>query len=144
MFSNLEKLTAVLVAWIKPLFDTVLAAKLANAQPVQAANEWIKKYFSVAANYSIVNDLSFLAAPATEMVVEPVVRNAVEKLNLQDKYIPAYAAKIVDAALDKVAKDGSITLFNTVELEDADLRNLRHLLAVNLPVEEYAKYEVIQ
>ena len=73
MFNNLDKLTAVLVAWIKPLFDTVLAAKLANAQPVQSANEWIKKYFPVAVNYSIVNVLSFLVAPATEMVVEAVV-----------------------------------------------------------------------
>lgn len=144
MFSNLDKLTAVLVAWLKPMFNTIVAAKLADIQPVQAANEWVKKYFPVASNYSIVNDLSFLAMPASEMLIEPVVRNGVAKLGLQDKDIPAYAAKIVDAALEKTAKDGSITLFNSVELEDADLKNLRHLLQANLPVEEYAKYEVIQ
>jgi hypothetical protein len=124
--------------------DTVLANMLNQSQPIQSANEWVKKYFPVAQNYSIVNDLSFLAMPASEMVIEPIVRNGIAKLGIKDEDIPKYAANMVDAALEKVAKDGSITLFGTIELEDADLRSLRHLLAANLPATETEKYQVIE
>lgn len=146
MFTNLQKLTAVIVRWVKPMADTVLANMLSQSQPIQSANEWVKKYFPVAQNYSIVNDLSFLAMPASEMVIEPIVRNGIERLGVKDEDIPKYAAGIVDAALEKVAQDGSITLFGTIELEDADLRSLRHLLAANLPQtqEQIEKYQVIE
>lgn len=144
MFTNLQKLTAVIVRWVKPMADTVLANMLNQSQPIQSANEWVKKYFPVAQDYSIVNDLSFLAMPASEMVIEPIVRNGIERLGVKDEDIPKYAANMVDAALEKVAKDGSITLFGTIELEDADLRSLRHLLAANLPITETAKYQVIE
>ena len=146
MFTNLQKLTAVIVRWVKPMADTVLANMLSQSQPIQSANEWVKKYFPVAQNYSIVNDLSFLAMPASEMVIEPIVRNGIERLGVKDEDIPKYAAGIVDAALEKVAKDGSIALFGAIELEDADLRSLRHLLAANLPQtqEQIEKYQVIE
>lgn len=144
MFTNLQKLTAVIVRWVKPMADTVLANMLNQSQPIQSANEWVKKYFPVAQNYSIVNDLSFLAMPASEMVIEPIVRSGIERLGIKDEDIPKYAANMVDAALEKVAKDGSITLFGTIELEDADLRSLHHLLAANLPATETAKYQVIE
>lgn len=146
MFTNLQKLTAVIVRWVKPMADTVLANMLSQSQPIQSANEWVKKYFPVAQNYSIVNDLSFLAMPASEMVIEPIVRNSIERLGVKDEDIPKYAAGIVDAALEKVAQDGSITLFGTIELEEADLRSLRHLLAANLPQtqEQIEKYQVIE
>lgn len=146
MFTNLQKLTAVIVRWVKPMADTVLANMLSQSQPIQSANEWVKKYFPVAQNYSIVNDLSFLAMPASEMVIEPIVRNGIERLGVKDEDIPKYAAGIVDAALEKVDKDGSITLFGAIELEDADLRSLRHLLAANLPQTptQTEKYQVIE
>ena len=146
MFTNLQKLTAVIVRWVKPMADTVLANMLSQSQPIRSANEWVKKYFPVAQNYSIVNDLSFLAMPASEMVIEPIVRNGIERLGVKDEDIPKYAAGIVDAALEKVAQNGSITLFGTIELEDADLRSLRHLLAANLPQtqEQIEKYQVIE
>ena len=146
MFTNLQKLTAVIVRWVKPMADTVLANMLSQSQPIQSANEWVKKYFPVAQNYSIVNDFSFLAMPASEMVIEPIVRNGIERLGVKDEDIPKYAAGLVDAALEKVAKDGRITLFGTIELEDADLRSLRHLLAANLPQtqEQIEKYQVIE
>ena len=143
MFSNTQKLTAVIVTWAKPMIDTIVASRLAEMQPVQAANEWVKKYFPVAANYSIVNDLSFLAVPASEIIIEPVIRNGIAKLGVQDQDIPAYAAKLVDSMIQEAEKTGSVTLFNTIELEKADLEKLRYMLRKNMPVEEYAKYEVI-
>lgn len=144
MYSNIEILTAVIVTWAKPMVDEIVANRLGNLQPVVAANEWVKKFFPVANNYSIVNDLSFLAVPASEMVVGNFVRNGLEKLNVKDQDIPAYAARIVDSLIEEADKKGSVSLFNTVELEKSDLEKLRYLLRKNLPVEEFAKYEVIQ
>lgn len=144
MFSNLEKLTAVLVTWTKPMIDTIVANRIGMFQPVQAANAWVKKYFPVAENYSIVNDLSFLAAPATEMVVEPMVRNAIGQLNLSDEMIPEYATKLVDSMIDEAEKNGKVSLFNTIELEKSDFEKLRRLLEINLPVGKVDKYQVIE
>lgn len=144
MYSNTEILTAVIVTWAKPMVDKVLASLLSQYQPVVAANEWVKKYFPVANNYSIVNDLSFLAVPASEMVIEPFVKNGIAKLGIQDQDIPAYVAKLVDSMIEQADKKGCVSLFNTIELEKSDLEKLRYLLRKNLPVGEFTKYEVVQ
>lgn len=144
MHSNIEILTAVIVTWAKPMVDKIVANRLGNLQPVATASEWVKKYFPVPNNYSIVNDLSFLAVPASEMMVGNFVRTGLEKLNVSDKDVPAYAARIVDSLIAEAEKKGCVSLFNTVELEKSDLEKLRYLLDKNLPVEEFAKYEVIQ
>ena len=144
MYSNTEILTAVIVTWAKPLVDEIVANRLGNLQPVATASEWVKKYFPVPNNYSIVNDLSFLAVPASEMMVGNFVRNGLEKLNVSDKDVPAYAARIVDSLIAEAEKKGCISLFNTIELEKSDLEKLRYLLRKNLPVEDFAKYEVVQ
>ena len=144
MHSNIEILTAVIVTWAKPMVDEIVANRLGNLQPVATASEWVKKYFPVPNNYSIVNDLSFLAVPASEMMVGNFVRNSLEKLNVKDGDIPEYASKIVDSLIAEAEKKGCVSLFNTIELEKADLEKLRYLLRKNLPVEEFAKYEVVQ
>lgn len=144
MYSNTEILTAVIVTWAKPMVDEIVANRLGNLQPVATASEWVKKYFPVPNNYSIVNDLSFLAVPASEMMVGNFVRNGLEKLNVSDKDVPAYAARIVDSLIAEAEKKGCVSLFNTIELEKSDLEKLRYLLRKNLPVGEFTKYEVVQ
>lgn len=144
MYSNTEILTAVIVTWAKPMVDEIVANRLGNLQPVATASEWVKKYFPVPNNYSIVNDLSFLAVPASEMMVGNFVRQGLEKLNVKDQDVPAYAARIVDSLIAEAEKKGSVSLFNTVELEKSDLEKLRYLLRKNLPVDECEKYEVIE
>ena len=126
------------------MIDTIVADRIGQFQPVQAANEWVKKYFPVAKDYSIVNDLSFLAVPASEILIEPIVRNGIAKLGVQEQDIPAYAMKLVDSMIEQTDKKGSVSMFNTVELEKSDLEKLRYLLRKNLPVEEFEKYEVIE
>jgi len=143
MYSNAEILTAVIVTWVKPMVDAIVANQLGQFQFITAANEWVKKYFPVANNYSIVNDLSFLAVPATKMAIEPRVRNAIATLGISDADIPAYAAELVNSLIAKAKKDGKVTLFNTVELDQSDFDKLRHLLEKNLPVEVKDQYEVI-
>jgi hypothetical protein len=144
MYSNIEILTAVIVTWAKPMVDEIVANRLGHLQPVATASEWVKKYFPVPNNYSIVNDLSFLAVPASEMMVGNFVRQGLEKLNVKDQDVPAYAARIVDSLIEEADKKGNVSLFNTVELEKSDLEKLRYLLRKNLPVDECEKYEVIE
>lgn len=141
-YLNSEILTAVLVKWAKPMVDDIIANRLGQFEPVQAANGWVKKYFPVAANYSIVNDLSFLAMPATEMMLEPFIRNGIAKLGIADADIPEYASKMVASAIGEAENKGSISLFNTIELEKGDLERLRNLLERNLPATLSERYEV--
>ena len=143
-YSNSEILTAVLVTWAKPMVDSVIANVVGKNEGVVAANEWVRKYFPVAANYSIVNDLSFLAVPATEMIIEPFVRNGIAKLGIADSDIPEYASKLLDSMIEQADKNGSVSLFNAVELEKGDLEKLRYLLERNLPVALSERYEVKQ
>lgn len=143
-YTNSEKLTAVLVHWAKPLVDEVVASRLGQSQQVQSASEWVKKYFPVPSNYSIVNDLSFLAVPATEMLLEPIIRNGIAKLGVKDEDIPGYAAKLLSSMMDEAEKKGSISLFNTVELEKSDLEKLRKLLERNLSEDVSERYEVLE
>lgn len=142
MTTNSEILTAVLVTWAKPMVDKIIASRIETLDGVRAANEWVRKYFPVKSNYSIVNDLSFLAVPATEMVIEPFVRNGIGKLGLDDELIPDYAAKLVQSMVDEAGKKGSISLFNSIEIEKDDLERLRRLLERNLPAPDRERYEV--
>lgn len=142
MHTNSEILTAVLVAWAKPMADRIIADIIAGNEGVVAANEWVRKYFPVAANYSIVNDLSFLAVPATELMLTPIVRNGIAKLNIGEDDIPEYAAKIVDSAIAEAKKNNGLTLFNKIEIEKSDLEQLRGMLKRNLPVVASERYEV--
>ena len=144
MHSNRQILSAVLANWAKPLIDEVLVSRLGALQPVAAANEWVKKYFPVAKNYSIVKDLAFLAVPAKEIIIEPAVGNAIERMGVSDEQIPAYAAKIVNSLLDEAEKNGKVTLFNTIELDKSDFERLKSLLEKNLPFEEKETYKVIE
>lgn len=141
-YTNSEKLTAVLVKWAKPMVDEIVASRLGNYQPIVAANEWVKKYFPVASNYSIVNDLSFLVVPSTEIVVGNFVRNGIAKLGVADADIPGYASKLLAAMMEQAEKEGKISLFGSIELEKSDLEKLRTMLERNLPVEVAERYEV--
>lgn len=129
----MQILTAVVAHWVKPMADQVLVSRLGAMQPVAAASEWVRKYFPVPADYSIVGDLAFLAVPAAEAVLEPVIGNALSRLNIGDEMIPSYARRIVDACIEEAEKSGKVTVFNTIELEKEDFTRLRALLDKNLP-----------
>lgn len=144
MYSNSKILAAVIATWAKPLVDQILVSRIGSFQPVVAASEWVKKYFPVAGNYSIVNDLAFLAVPATEIIIEPMVLNGLAKLGVSEDQIPSYAAKLVDAMLAEAEKNGKVSLFNTIELEKSDFEKLKSLLQKNLPVTEASTYTVIE
>ena len=141
-YSNLEKFTAVIVEWLRPMANAIISGQLGNSQPVAAANEWVKKYFPVASDYSIVNDLMFLATPALSVMVEPAIQNAVSRLGLDDERIPSYAMQMTESLIAEAENKGKVTLFNTLEFEKGDFENLRNLLNKNLPVVITERYQV--
>ena len=144
-YTNTQILSAVIARWAKPLADQVLTSRLSHLQPVAAASEWVKKYFPVANNYSIVNDLSFLAVPATEIIIAPMVSRGIANLGVSDDQLPAYAHKMVDAFIAEAKEKGKVSLFNTIELELADFEHLKSLLDKNLPIlAETETYQVIE
>lgn len=145
-YSNTQILTAVVAHWAKPLADQVLVSCLGNMQPVVAASEWVRKYFPVPADYSIIRDIAFLAVPATEAVIEPLIGNALSRLNIGDAMIPGYARSIVDACIEEAEKKGKVTIFNSVELEKEDFARLKSLLDKNLPAaqDKSETYKVIE
>ena len=140
--TNSEILAAVMVAWAKPYVDDIVSGRLGSLQPVIAANAWVKKYCPVASNYSIINDLSFLAVPVSEMAVGGFVRNGMARLGVKDEDIPSFASNLLASMMEKAEKDGCVSLFNTIEIEKGDLERLRSLLERNLPVEAAERYEV--
>lgn len=145
MHSNRQILSAVLATWSKPLVDEVLISRLGELQPVQVANEWVKKYFPVPKKYSIVRELSFLALPAMEIAIEPAVGHAIERLGVSDEQIPEYASKIANSLLEEAEKKGKVTIFNKIELEKSDFERLKSLLEKNLPFDsETEPYTVIE
>lgn len=144
MYSNSKILAAVIANWAKPLIDQVLLSRIGDLQQVSAASEWVKKYFPVSGNYSIVNDLAFLAVPAVGLIVEPLVTNGLAKLGVPEEQIPSYAAKMADAMLAEAEKNGKVTLFNAIELEKSDFKRLKKLIDKNLPVTEEEAYTVIE
>lgn len=143
-FSNSDKLIAVIVEWARPMVSAVVASRINKAPQVAAANAWVKKYFPVSADYSIVNDLAFLVQPVGEVMIEPIVRNAISSAGLDDAGIPQYADKLVNSLLEEAEKKGKVSLFNAIELDKSDFERLQQLLQRNLPITKTEKYEVLQ
>ena len=144
MYKNSQILAAVVARWAKPLVEQFLISKIGKLPPLMAATEWVKKYFPVNKNYNIINDISFLANPATEMIVAPMVRNGIQKLGIAEEQIPSYAMKLVDSTIEEAEKNGHVTLFNTIELERSDFERLKNLIRKNMTIEECEEYQVIE
>lgn len=143
-YSNLNKLVAILTEWLRPMLNAIAGTRL-NALPnISAANAWVRKFFPVKADYSIVNDLSFLVNPLIEQMLQSTVSSKIASLNIQDSEIPNFVLSVINSAKEEIAKKGKLTLFNIVELESADIENLEVLINKNLATLNFTKYEVIK
>lgn len=141
-YTNLDKLVAVVVEWLRPLASTLAGTYLNKLESVERANAWARKFFPVSADYSITNDLGFLAVPALQSAVRPFIQSSLDKLNLTDDVIPEFAKNTVMAMDRELETKSSISLFNLIELDQADVNRLRLLLERNLPI-SFTEYTVI-
>ena len=142
-YTNLDKLVAVVVEWLRPLASTLAGTYLNKLEPVERANAWARKFFPVSADYSIANDLGFLAMPALQSTVRPFIQSSLNKLNLTDEAIPEFAKNVVMSMDKELETKSSISLFNLIELDNDDVNRLRLLLERNLPV-SFTEYTVVK
>lgn len=81
---NIDTLSGIIIDWAKPMIDDIALQIVNGSDSITRANAWIRKYFPVSQNYSIWNDISFLALPLLSVSITPFLENAVNKIGITD------------------------------------------------------------
>lgn len=102
------------------------------------AENKLKSWGLVSPNYSMATELSGFADVLAGNVVSEMLNSNLSKLD--DASIPSMAHNVVDKLLSK----GSLSLLEgTIQMEQADLLNLKTLLNKNMPLTEESKGYVV-
>lgn len=137
MYTNAQILSAVLSNWLQPLIGSIVASKVGNVPFLGAAENWIKNLGIVSHNYSIMADIMPIIGGASNVVIAPALNRFLAQVD--DAALPAMAHGIVDRAIENeelVLAEGFLTF------ELADLKKLKRLLEINLPMGEEVGYVV--
>lgn len=135
--TNAQILAAVLNKWAQPFIGQLIAGKVGNIPALAIAENWIKNLGIVSPNYSIVKDLMPIVGGASEIVVQPMLSKYLSMVD--DATLPAMAHGIVDKAIE----NGELTFAEGfLTFEKSDLKNLKRLLELNLPLELSECYTV--
>jgi hypothetical protein len=128
MVTNARILGAVLNKWAQPLVASFIGANIQSVPFVQGLQNKVRSMGWVSPNWSIMSEISPLMESVTGNIIAPMIERYVS--GMDDASIPKMAHEIVDDAL----KNGELSLFEgKVVFEEADLRNLKRLLELNLP-----------
>jgi hypothetical protein len=139
MFSNAQKLAAVLNKWAQPAIQGLLGSRLGQLPFMANIDAKLRSTGWVSPMWSLSKEISPLIDGLSSSLVEPMLAKYLQ--GIPDDSIPELAHKIVEDAI----KNGGLSLFEgKVEFEPEDLEELKTLLRYNLPVEEKANtYEVL-
>lgn len=132
---NADKLTAIITQWAKPMTDDFAQQIMSGNEWINRANQWIRKYFPVSENYSIWNDISFLAMPVIEISIEPRIAGFLSKMGIADEMIPEYAHKVMDALVKEAETKGQVRLLERYTISQDDVNRLKSLLNEELPLQ---------
>ena len=137
MFTNRQKLAAVLNKWMQPALAQLAGAKLMRLPFLANIEAKIKSTGWVSPMWSMGNEVTPLLGGVVSQVVEPIIA---EYLNgIPDQAIPKMAHQLVENAM----KQGQLSLFEgNVVFELCDLEELHKLLKYNLPITEEECYNV--
>jgi hypothetical protein len=128
MATNAKILSAVLNRWAQPLVGTFIGSHVQSIPFVQGLQNKIRSMGWVSPNWSIMAELSPLMESVTGNIIAPMIERYL--VCIDDSSIPKMAHSIVDDAL----KNGELILFEgKITFEEADLKNLKRLLELNLP-----------
>lgn len=131
MYTNGQILSAVISTWAQPLIGQVVAGKMSSIPFLGMVENWIKNLGVVSPNYSIMKDLMPVIGGASDVVITPFLNRFLSQLD--DSSLPAMAHGIVDKALD----NGELSLAEGfLVIEEPDLKRLKRLLELNLPITE--------
>lgn len=139
MFSNAQKLAAVLNKWAQPAIQGLLGSRLGQLPFMANIDAKLRSTGWVSPMWSLSKEISPLIDGLSSSLVEPMLAKYLQ--GIPDDSIPELAHKIVEDAI----KNGGLSLFEgKVEFEPEDLEELKTLLRYNLPVEEKANtYKVL-
>lgn len=129
---NIDTLSGIIIDWAKPMIDDVALQIVNGSDSITRANAWIKKYFPVSQNYSIWNDISFLALPLLSVSITPFLENAVNKIGITDEMIPKYIRDIADAMYKEAETKGEVKFLERYEFSLDDMKRLKDLIEERL------------
>lgn len=129
MYTNSQILAAVVSQWVQPLIGTLVTGKISNIPMLGAAENWVKNLGIVSPNYSIIKDLMPIIGGASDVIIVPMLNKYLSMVD--DASLPAMAHGIVDKAIE----NGELSLAEGyLTFEEADLKKLKRLLELNLPL----------
>lgn len=139
MYSNSQKLAAVLNKWAQPAIQGLLGTRLGQLPFIANIDAKLRSTGWVSPMWSISKEISPLLDGLSSSLVEPMLARYLQ--GIPDEAIPELAHKVVEDAI----RNGGLSLFEgKVEFETDDLEELRTLLRYNLPVpEKTGSYEVL-
>ena len=129
---NIDTLSGIIIDWAKPMIDDIALQIVNGSDSITRANAWIKKYFPVSQNYSIWNDISFLALPLLSVSITPFLENAVNKIGITDEMIPKYIRDIADAMSKEAETKGEVKFLERYEFSLDDMKRLKDLIEERL------------
>lgn len=136
-YTNSQILSAVLTHFMQPLTAHFSQAFLGKYQAFQFIENKIKSWGIVSSSWNLSGELAPVLEPAVNALIEPFLSRSLA--NVPDEAIPGLAHGIVDKAIS----DGHLILMEgKIELEKADLMELKKLLDYNLPLTRQEHYTV--
>lgn len=137
MHTNSQILSAVISHWAQPMIGQIVAEKMGSIPVLGAAENWIKNLGIVSPNYSIMKDLMPVIGGVSNELVTPFLNRYLAMMD--DAALPAMAHGIVDKAIE----NGELSLAEGfLIIEEPDLKRLKRLLELNLPMVEDNCYVV--
>jgi len=137
MYSNAQKLSAVIAKWLEPAVEQIGMERIMAIPALNAIQNKVRSTGWVGPNWSMAKELSPFLSKVGSKVMEPVIQSMIS--GYPDKELPAIAHRIVDTAIEQ----GEIKLFEgNVTFNEDDLQVLKRLLDINLPMEEADEYVV--
>ena len=125
---NIDTLSGIIIDWAKPMIDDIALQIVNGSDSITRANAWIRKYFPVSQNYSIWNDISFLALPLLSVSITPFLENAVNKIGITDEMIPKYIRDIADAMYKEAETKGEVKFLERYEFSLDDMKRLKDFI----------------
>ena len=139
MYSNAQKLAAVLNKWAQPAIQELIGGNLSRMPFLASIETKIKSTGWVSPMWSIAKEISPVLDGVSSSLIEPFIAKYIS--GIPDESIPQLAHNVVDDAI----KNGGLSLFEgKVEFEPEDLEELKTLLKYYLPIQESAaSYSVL-
>ena len=137
MFTNRQKLAAVISKWLQPALQQMASTKLMQLPFLSNIEAKVKSTGWVSPMWSMANEVAPLLGGVTTQLVEPMISQYLQ--GIPDEAIPKMAHQLVENAM----KQGQLSLFEgNVVFELCDLEELHKLLKYNLPIKEEECYKV--